>query len=224
MGEFLTDQSQRELWEKQHTERAEEHEELEDTPNEFGKECIQLIPENGMVLEIGAANGRDARYFAKEKGCKVVATDFSEVASGHLQNAATKDGTTSHVYPVVADARNLPIIQKENFDAVYARSSLHLDNEELDRFLDEVTVILKPGGYLMIEGKPKEDLKIMRSEEVKENMHMDHDGHLRRAWSEEGIKEIVDRLGFKLVSINRSTETWHGVETHFINFIAKKHE
>lgn len=224
MGEFLIDQSQKDLWEKQHTERAEEHEELEDTPNEFGKACIQLIPENGAILEIGAANGRDARYFAKERGCKVVAIDFSEVVAGHLQSASAKDGTSSHVYPVVADARNLPIAQKEDFDAVYARSSLHLDNEALDRFLDGVAVVLKPGGYLMIEGKPKEDPKIMRSEEVKANMHMDHDGHLRRAWSEEGIKKIVDRLGFELVSINHSTETWHGLETHFINFVAKKHE
>ena len=224
MGEFLTDQSQRELWERQHSERAEEHEELEGTPNKFGRACIRFIPENGTVLEIGAANGRDARYFAKEKGCKVVATDFSEVAAGHLRSAAAKDGTSSHVYPVVADTRGLPIAPEENFDAVYARSSLHLDNEELDRFLDEVAVILKPGGYLMIEGKPKEDPKISRSEEVKTNMHMDHDGHLRRAWSEEGIKEIVDKLGFELVSINRSTETWRGIETHFINFIAKKHE
>lgn len=55
-------------------------------------------------------------------------------------------------------------------------------------------------------------------------MFMDNDGHLRRAWSEEGIEEIVDKLGFKLVSIDRSTETWNGAETHFINFIAKKHE
>ncbi|PIR95934.1 MAG: hypothetical protein COT92_03705 [Candidatus Doudnabacteria bacterium CG10_big_fil_rev_8_21_14_0_10_42_18] len=223
MVEFKTGKSQRELWEKQHLERAGEHEELEDTPNEFGKKCIQLIPENGTILEIGAANGRDARYFAKEKGCRVIATDFSEIAAGHLQAAAIKDRTSCHVYPVVADAKNLPITQKEYFDAVYARSSLHLDNEELDKFMEEVATILKSGGYLMIEGKPKEDFKISRSEEVKANMHMDHDGHLRRAWSEEGIKKIVDKLGFQLISINRSTENWHGVETQFINFIAKKY-
>lgn len=148
MGEFST--GQKELWDKQHIERAQEHEELKDTPNEFGRKCIQLIPENGMVLEIGAANGRDARYFAKERGCKLVATDFSEVAAGHLQAAAVRDNTSSHVYPVVADANNLPIAQKEIFDAVYARSSLHLDNDELDKFLDHVDVVLKPGGYLMI--------------------------------------------------------------------------
>lgn len=222
MGEFLT--GQKELWNKQHIERAAEHKELERTPNEFATECAQLIPESGLVLEIGAANGRDARYFTKEKGCKVVAIDFSKVAAGYLQNAAINDGTSSHVYPVIADARNLPIAQTETFDAVYARSSLHLGNEELGKFLDHVAVTLKPGGYLMIEGKPKEDLKISRSKEIEENMYMDHEGHLRRAWSEKGIKDIVEKLGFELISINYSTENWHGVETHFINFIAKKHE
>lgn len=215
---------QRDLWEKQHEERAGEHQELEDTPNNFATECAKFIPENASVLEIGAANGKDARYFAKEKGCKVTAIDFSEVSSDHLREASVKDNTSSKVYPVVADAKDLPVKKKEMFDIVYARSALHLNNEDLDKFLNHIKVTLKPGGYLMIEGKPKEDFKISRSREVEENMFEDNDGHLRRAWSEDGIRDIVNRVGFELISINRSTEVWQGNETHFINFIARKHE
>jgi len=58
---------QRDLWEKQHIQREKEFVELENKPNKFAKKCIEYIPENATVLEIGAANGRDARFFAKKR-------------------------------------------------------------------------------------------------------------------------------------------------------------
>ncbi|OGY50646.1 MAG: hypothetical protein A3J59_01445 [Candidatus Buchananbacteria bacterium RIFCSPHIGHO2_02_FULL_56_16] len=58
---------QRDLWEAQHENRKVESERLENTPNLFAKQCVDLLPENGIILEAGAANGRDARFFAKEK-------------------------------------------------------------------------------------------------------------------------------------------------------------
>ena len=59
--------NQKKLWEKQHIKRADESRQIENKPNLFALRCAQLIPEGGKVLEIGSANGRDARYFAKEK-------------------------------------------------------------------------------------------------------------------------------------------------------------
>jgi len=55
---------QQDLWEAQHEKRKEESREIENTPNLFAKRCADLLPENARVVEIGAANGRDSRYFA----------------------------------------------------------------------------------------------------------------------------------------------------------------
>jgi len=218
---------QKYLWGKQHLQREQEFIELENVPNGFAKKCIGYLPENATVLEVGAANGRDARSFAKEKKCLVYATDFALSALQQLQKARETDKTTGLVHPFSADTKDLPLNAaklREFFDAVYARSALHLSDEQLDKFLSEVKMMLKPRGFLMVEGKPRDDFKIQRSREVSPNLVCDHDGHLRRLWSEENIKRIIDDMGLKLLCINCAEEEWRGKKTKFINFIAQKYE
>jgi len=105
------------------------------------------LPENGLVVEIGAANGRDARFFSREKNCGVIATDFSFNALKQLTEASYRDGTNGKVFPVVADARALPLDQPESVDAVYSRSALHLSDEEMDTFFKHCLRLLKQEGY-----------------------------------------------------------------------------
>ncbi|OIO17076.1 hypothetical protein AUJ29_01970 [Candidatus Kuenenbacteria bacterium CG1_02_38_13] len=157
----------------------------------------------------------------------VYASDFALSALEQLKNAGERDKTTNLVHPFGADTKDLPLDASrlgEFFDAVYARSALHLSDEQLDKFLGETKAMLKPKGFLMIEGKPKDDFKIKRSREISPNLVCDHDGHLRRLWSEENIRQVVDKIGFKLVCLNCAEEEWRGKKTRFINFIAQKYE
>ena len=98
-GEFNTDQ--RAYWDEQHKKREAEHREIEDEPNEFAKNCLRYIKEGGKVLEIGTANGRDARYFARENKNKIVCVDISTEAMRQLIRAAVADGTIDNIYQLL---------------------------------------------------------------------------------------------------------------------------
>lgn len=215
---------QRQLWVNQHLVRSDESRKLKNTPNPFAKECLEYLPQNGSVLEIGIANGRDARYFAKEKNIRVVGIDFSSNALQQLRQASNEDGTSELVLPAVADAKNLPLkASGGTLDAVYARSALHLSDEEMDEFLTTVKAILKNGGYLMIQGKPDDNYKMKTSTEVRPNLYVDNDGHARRLWNEKNINELVSKAGFQMVTPpKRTTEKWHDKDNNFISFIAQK--
>ncbi len=220
MPEQFDDQKQ--LWEAQHESRKEESREIENVPNLFAKRCAELLPENALVVEVGSANGRDARFFAREKNSRVVATDFSLNALKQLREASGRDGTADKVFPVVADTRELPLGKPENVDAFYSRSALHITDEELSHFFEECIRLLKDGGYIMIEGKTEDDPKMAKSREVAPHLYENGGGHIRRSWSEVIIRDLIERHDLHLIEINKTTEVWHDIETKFINFIAQK--
>jgi len=199
-----------------------ESHDIEDVPNIFAKRCVKLLPENAVILEIGAANGRDSRFFAREKHAEVIATDFSLNALRQLKDASERDATANKVFPVVADARALPLAKPESIDAVYSRSALHLTDGELDHFFRECLNLLKDEGYFMIEGKTDEDPKVTASKEIFPHLYENGGGHLRRSWNEEIINDFVKKYGLHLIAINKTTEIWNKIEARFINFIAQK--
>ena len=186
--------AQQEYWDEQHKKREEEHREIENEPNEFAKNCLKYIKHGGKVLEIGVANGRDARYFARENQNKVVGVDISTEAIRQLISVAVADGTIDRILPVVADAREVPELlgDQEYYDAFYSRSALHLDDEEIVPFLKYIASHLNKDGVVMIEGKHKEDIKIEKSLVVGKNCYEAVDGHIRRARSEDNIKSLCD--------------------------------
>lgn len=102
--------SQKHYWDRQHKKREEEHASLESTPNEFAKRCLNYIKKGGKVLEIGIANGRDARYFVRENENTIVGVDISTEAIRQLIKAATADGTINSILPIVAHAQEVPDI------------------------------------------------------------------------------------------------------------------
>lgn len=215
---------QRNLWEAQHEDRKDESRQLEGTPNLFAKRCVELLPDDALVLEVGAANGRDARFFAREKNARVMATDFAFSAMHQLKEASERDGTADKVAPIVADVRALPLNEPNSIDAVYSRSALHITDEELDNFFNECTRLLKNDGLIMIEGKTEEDPKIVASKETSPHLYKNGSSHLRRLWNESIINDLIAKHSLLLVEMNKTTEVWNQIETKFINFIAQKQQ
>lgn len=212
------------LWENQHISRESESRLLENIPNDFAKKCLPFIPEKGVILEVGSANGRDARFFAREKMCQVTAVDFSENALLQLQEASLRDNTSSLITPVLSDMKHIIQFPENYFDAFYARSAIHLSDSDLEIFFRKLIPSLKNESYLMIEGKTANDSKLERSTEVASNLCEDLDGHIRRLWSEETIKKLTSKFNLKLLEITSTVEYWKDKETRFINFIAQKND
>ncbi len=216
--------NQQEYWDKQHKNREQEFCELEQEPNEFAKNCLRYIKPGGKILEIGVANGRDARYFVRENHNMIVGVDISTEAIRQLIAAAIKDKTIDSILPIVADASEVPELlnDQEYYDVFYARSALHLDDDKLISFLRYLVLHLNKDGIIMIEGKLKEDFKIKISLEVGKNCYEDADGHIRRVWSNQDIELFCGMFDLEILEIGNTIEVWQGKETKFIHFIAKK--
>jgi len=123
----------------------------------------------------------------------------------------------------VADIKNIPLSGKEIIDAVYARSSLHISDLELEKLLAQAISMLKKDGYIMIEGKNFLDPKIKASRTVADNLVMDEEGHLRRIWDKEYITEnIIKKYNLRLIELNVSSGQRVDRDSRYVNFIAQK--
>lgn len=216
--------SQKDLWDAQHHTRRSEHKDIADTPNGFAKKCLGYIPEGAKVLELGAASGRDARFFVREKNCEVYALDFSFIALKHLQEDAEADGSIDFIRPINADIKHIPLSGSDKLDIIYARSSLHISDSDLEKLLEQTLGMLTNDGYLMIEGKNFLDPKIQQSKLIADNLVLDSDNHLRRIWNKDYIMEhIIKKFNLRLIELNVSSGQQVDKDSRYVNFIAQKH-
>lgn len=94
----------------------------------------QYLPSKGEILEIGAASGRYTVELAK-RGYAVTAVDLSAVLIERCQQQLNEAGVADRVLLLVADARDLSVVGKKEFDAVLMMGPLYHLIEEADRTL-----------------------------------------------------------------------------------------
>lgn len=141
-----------------------------------------------------------------------------------MVEASKRDGTSEKLNTILTDTRDLEAPLVDSLDMFYARSSLHLSDSDLYLLFEKIIPALKIGGYIFIEGKTTQDLKISRSTAIDTNLLEDKDGHLRRSWNSDFIQDFCNKVGIKLIEISHTTEYRQYAETSFINFLGKKEQ
>lgn len=219
---------QRDLWNVQHGTRGVSLEggDLAFTPNKSAVEFADKLKPGSTILEVGCANGRDARYWAT-LGHKVLAMDFSEIALKQLQSLAAQQGVGDRVTPILWDAATgclPPSEMPERVDAFYARSSLHVNDTTLYDLAFAIDRRIAEGGVLFIEGKGPNDEKIARSEYVGRNMVVDQfeGGHLRRVWTCAFARRLCGTMKWDILELADNRETWNGTTATFMRLLARK--
>jgi ubiquinone/menaquinone biosynthesis C-methylase UbiE len=102
----------------------------------------QLGDLNGKrILELGCGAGEGAVYFALA-GADVTATDLSPGMLAVVEKVASHHGVA--VKTMVSSAEDLSSFASGSFDIVYGANTLH--HVDIERCLDEVKRVLKPGG------------------------------------------------------------------------------
>lgn len=152
------------------------------------------IPKDGIILEIGSASGRDARYFA-DKGFKVVCTDIIPEA---LQKLSDEGFETAEF-----DFRNEPNPEwAGKFDGFFANAVLlHAPPDVFENALRNVAVVLKENGVAAFSLKTGEGEEITLQK-------MDAPRYFRYH-TEPEIREILSRLPFELISLSHADqEKW----------------
>ena len=124
-------------------------EQYDSVPFEYvHKEWLKVIPEEGMVLDVGAGSGRDARYLAA-KGLGVVAV---EPATGIREIA--REYTVSNPIHWVSDS--LPELAEvfrlqTKFDLILLSAVwMHITPSSRERAFRKLSCLLKPNGKLII--------------------------------------------------------------------------
>jgi cyclopropane fatty-acyl-phospholipid synthase-like methyltransferase len=209
--------SQRKLWDIQHAERGAtgglEGAALVDTPNELALILGGSLTKGSAIVEIGAANGRDARYWARREGHSVLALDFSQVALEQLTTLAKQQGVEDKITTGLFDASTDPLpASADTYDAFYARSALHVTSPRLSYLMYAVHGALHEGGIVAIEGKHPDDPKIKRSiapNPADQFLVSDpfENGHIRRAWDPEHTLGLLSLTGFTVNELEVVSDT-----------------
>lgn len=116
------------------------------------EDCIYLQKkweEEGArsILDLGCGLGRHAIYFAK-KGFSVTAVDLSEEAVIYVKERAEEEGL--NISCEVADMMNLPFTDSF-FDRVFSYHVIsHQDTKGVQKVIDEIARVLKPGGKVFL--------------------------------------------------------------------------
>lgn len=148
---------------------------------------LNCLPENGTIIELGSATGRDAHYFAS-KGYKVTCTDIIPVALDKLSN----EGFDTALF----DFRDDPKKEWNNhFDGFFANAVLlHAQQHVFEKAVANISKVLKKNGIAAFS------LKTGEGEEITEEK-MDAPRYFNYH-TEEEIRKLISNLPFEILNIS----------------------
>jgi len=118
-----------------------------DKPSLFAETVSHYLPKNAKVLELGAGQAQDSRFFA-DLGHAVTSTDISEEAQD-LARAKLSDEQSRKIDFGIVDLQNELPYEDDSYDVVYAHLSIHyFDWDTTVRLIGEIQRVLKKGGIL----------------------------------------------------------------------------
>lgn len=189
-------------WDKLHT--IYKKQDWINKPNLFAQNVVQYFPKKAKILELGAGQGQDTRFFA-ENGFTVVSTDISDLAL-EVNKEKLPDNLKNNVIVKKLDlVKAIPFKDKE-FDVVYAHLSLHyFDKEETQHIFREIYRVLKDGGILSILNNSISDPEYIQGQEI-EPGYLSVDGTMKRFFSVDSLKEYIKN--FKIILLDNLGTTY----------------
>jgi SAM-dependent methyltransferase len=190
-------------------------------PSHFAKFAIQYFPKDGKILDLGAGQGQDSRFFAKS-GYQVTSTDYEKLALGVNESNITPELKDKVVVKEVDLSEKLPFYNQE-FDVIYAHLSLHYFNLATTRkIFEEIRRILKINGIFAFLVNSTSDPEISEGKMIEKDYY-DYDTILRRYFSPESAKELIQE--YETIVLDAKGETYKddkkGVH-NLIRYIGKR--
>lgn len=183
------------VWKKLHSNYKEQS--WIEKPSLFAETAIKYFPKFGKVLDLGAGQGQDSRFFA-EHGHEVFSTDISDLAL-ELNRAKIppklKDKITVEKLDLTSDFS----YPDESFDVVYAHLSLHyFDKDTTIKIFGEIERVLKPGGIFAFLVNSTSDPEYRTGQEIEEDFFK-IDGMLKRYFSVETARKFVSNFDISIL-------------------------
>lgn len=188
-------------------------------PTDFSQACLQYIPKDSTLIELGCGNGRDAFFFGKH-GIQVVAYDLSNnvIEKLHRQNPYP------HVSFKEGDFTSLDSqLQHAPIGAIYSRFTMHsIPAEAASRVYRWAFDQLAKGGYFFVEVRSIHDPLYGVGEKVARDAYFS-DHYRRFIRIDELVKELQE-IGFKVENAAESKgfARFKDQDPPVIRIIAKK--
>ena len=167
------------------------------------------------ILDLGCGAGNDALYLS-EKGKKVIALDYSEVAINLVkENIKGADAL------IVDISKPMPF-EDGSFDVVIADLSLHYFSEATTmEVMKEIKRILKRNGCLLARVNSLDDLNFGagQGEKIEDNYYF-VDGYNKRFFSVDEARRFFSLIGE--VEIKQATMLRYSKPKRVIEVVAKK--
>lgn len=166
----------------------------------------------GKILELGAGQGQDSRFFA-ENGYEVVSTDFCGEALKLSSEKTQGDLADKIIFQRLDISRAFPF-PDELFDIVYAHLSLHyFDKARTEKIFKEISRVLKKGGIFafLVNSLNDPECKKIKSGEEKDFKKIEDDffkinGLEKKFFSAASVKEFASR--FNIILLDEAGETY----------------
>ena len=188
-------------------------------PSLFANQTVPYIKPSAKILELGAGQGQDSRFFA-EAGFNALSTDLPSVIE--LAKAKHQEQLDGQLVYLAVDLReDLPFPAAE-FDAVYAHLSIHyFDLENTQRLILEVQRVLRPGGIFAFLVNSRDDPEYQVAQEIEPGLLM-VDGTMKRYFSTDSTRKFMEY--FDTILLDNLGETYKdrakGV-SHLIRYIGR---
>lgn len=207
------------IWSKIHSNYREQ--DWINKPSLFAEIAIKYFPKSGKVLDLGAGQGQDTRFFA-EQGYQVVSTDISDSAI-ELNKAKIPPTLKDKIVAEKLDLTSDFSFSDESFDVVYAHLSLHyFDKDTTIKIFDEIERVLKPGGIFAFLTNSTSDPEYKGGEEIEQDFFK-IDEISKRYFSVETARKFVSSFNISLLDNFGETYKDSAKDIHnLIRFVGAK--
>lgn len=186
-------------WDSKHKYYADA--DWEDEPTIFSRFTVQHFPKSGKLLELGAGQGQDSRFFAG-LGYQVVSTDFNDFALEVSREKAKKKKLDKTKFLNIDMSQGIIPFDNNSFDIVYSHLSIHyFDDNTTKALFQEINRVLKKDGIIAFLANSMSDPDTKEFEKIAEFLYRDREGLQKRYFSVEHIKKEVDGL-FEIVVLD----------------------
>lgn len=208
------------FWNTQHSKYSEE--DWINNPTIFATESIEYLPVKGQLLDLGAGQGQDSRFFAS-KGFRVTSTDFSDNALNISRQKTPADLKTNVTFQNLDLSQVFPF-KDSSFDIIYSHLALHYFNEQTTKqIFSEIHRCLKKGGILAILLNSTTDPEYGTHQKLEPDFFRFENGTTKRYFSTQSIQIFTSH--FTPLLLDNLGETYKdrriGV-ANLIRFIGRK--